>query len=227
VFQVAAHEHVVPLSMLYSWCESARAILTEPNRVNRVIARPFVGEPGRFVRTAGRRDYAVPPPVPSVLDVLIAGSVPTLGVGKIGDIFCCQGIGAGSRTGDNAEGIARTVEWLDSGRGGFCFTNLNDFDSKYGHRRDADGYGKALVALDRSLPEILNRLKDADRLIITADHGCDPTAPGTDHTREFAPLLDYRPGRPGDALGDQPSFAQVGMRVAQSFGLSPGAMLIV
>lgn len=227
VFQVAAHEDVVPLATLHSWCESARAILTGPNRVNRVIARPFVGKPGRFVRTAGRRDYAVPPPAPSVLDALTAARVPTLGVGKIGDIFCCQGIAAGSRTGDNAEGIARTVEWLDSGHDGFCFTNLNDFDSKYGHRRDADGYAKALVALDRNLPEILNRLKDEDRLIITADHGCDPTAPGTDHTREFAPMLDYRPGSPGAALGELPSFGQVGTRVAQSFGLSTGAALVV
>ena len=227
VFQVAAHEDVVPLPTLYRWCESARAILTEPNRVNRVIARPFAGEPGHFMRTAGRRDYAVPPPAPSVLDVLTAGGVPTLGIGKIGDIFCCQGIAAGSRTGDNAEGMAKTVEWLDSGQRGFCFTNLNDFDSKYGHRRDADGYAKALVAFDRSLPQILNRLKDADRLIITADHGCDPTAPGTDHTREFAPLLDYRPGRAGEALGELQSFAQVGTRVAQSFGLTAGSTLVV
>ena len=227
VFQVAAHEDVVPLPTLYSWCESARAMLTEPNRVNRVIARPFAGKPGSFVRTAGRRDYAVPPPAPSVLDTLTARGVRTAAVGKIGDIFCCQGIAAGSRTGDNAESVARTVEWIDSGQDGFCFTNLNDFDSKYGHRRDADGYAKALVALDRSLPDILNRLKDADRLILTADHGCDPTSPGTDHTREFAPLLDYRPGRPGESLGELPSFAQVGMRVAESFGLSAGAALIV
>jgi phosphopentomutase len=227
VFQVATHEKVVPLETLYAWCAAARAMLVEPNRVNRVIARPFVGEPGNFMRTAGRRDYAVAPPHPSVLDVLSSAGVPTLGVGKIGDIFCCQGIAAGSRTADNAEGMARTVEWLDSGQGGFCFTNLNDFDSKYGHRRNADGYAKALVALDRSLPEILNRLRDGDRLIITADHGCDPTAPGTDHTREFAPLLDYRPGLPGAALGELPSFAQVGTRVAASFSLYAGAPTVV
>jgi phosphopentomutase len=220
VFQVAAHERTVPLPTLWQWCAGARAMLDGPHRVNRVIARPFEGEPGHFVRTAGRRDYAVAPPRPSALDALTAAGVPTCGVGKIGDIYCCQGIAAGSRTADNAEGIARTVEWLDAGQGGFCFTNLNDFDSKYGHRRDPEGYAKALVALDRSLPDILNRLRDGDRLIITADHGCDPTAAGTDHTREFAPLLDYVAGRPGQALGDLDSFAQVGQRVMASFGLT-------
>lgn len=220
VFQVATHEDVVPLQTLWDWCEQARNMLVEPNRVNRVIARPFAGEPRHFVRTAGRRDFAVAPPRPSILDALETAGVPTCGVGKISDIYSCQGIAAGSRTGDNAEGLARTVEWLDAGQGGFCFTNLNDFDSKYGHRRDPDGYAKALIALDGRLPEILNRLKDGDRLIITADHGCDPTAPGTDHTREFAPLLDYAPASPGRALGDQDSFAQVGMRVMQAFGLS-------
>lgn len=220
VFQVAAHEDVVPLPTLWHWCEQARSMLTGADRVNRVIARPFVGEPGRFTRTAGRRDYAVAPPQPSVLDRLAAAGVPTCGIGKIGDIYCCQGIAAGSRTGDNAEGVARTLEWLDAGQGGLCFTNLNDFDSKYGHRRDPDGYAKALLALDRSLPDILDRLKDGDRLIITADHGCDPTAAGTDHTREYAPLLDYAPGKPGRALGDLVSFAQVGNRVMESFGLT-------
>jgi phosphopentomutase len=227
VFQVATHEEVVPLNTLWKWCEEARAMLVEPNRVNRVIARPFRGEPGHFVRTAGRRDYAVPPPQPSVLDALMAAGVPTYGLGKISDIYCCQGIAAGSRTGDNAEGLARTLEWLNAGQGGLCFTNLNDFDSKYGHRRDPDGYARALVALDRSLPDILNRLKTADRLIITADHGCDPTAPGTDHTREFAPLLDFRPGHAGASLGDLESFAQVGMRVIESFDLPAPQALIV
>ena len=227
VFQVATHEDIVPLETLWSWCEQARAMLVPPNRVNRVIARPFQGEPGHFVRTAGRRDFAVPPPRPSVLDALERAGVPTYGAGKISDIYCCQGIAAGSRTADNAEGVARTLEWLDAGQGGFCFTNLNDFDSKYGHRRDPDGYARALLALDRSLPDILNRLRTADRLIITADHGCDPTAPGTDHTREFAPLLDYRPGQAGALLGDLDSFAQVGARVMDSFGLQPPSRLIV
>jgi phosphopentomutase len=228
VFQVAAHEDVVPLPTLWDWCAKAREMLVPPHRVNRVIARPFVGEPGAFVRTAGRRDFAVAPPSPSILDALTQAGVSTCGVGKIQDIFCCQGIAAGNRTADNAEGVARTLAWLDRGEGGFCFTNLNDFDSKYGHRRDPEGYAKALVDLDARLPQLLNRLSQGDRLILTADHGCDPTAPGTDHTREYVPLLDYRPGMPGVALGDLESFAQVGNRVMQTFGLTaPAEPLVV
>jgi phosphopentomutase len=220
VFQVAAHEDVVPLEKLWRWCEKARAILVPPNRVNRVIARPFIGKPGAFVRTAGRRDYAVAPPRPSVLDLLERAGVPTCGLGKIQDIYCCQGIAAGSRTADNDEGIARTLEWLDRDAGGFCFTNLNDFDSKYGHRRDPHGYAQALVALDRALPSLLNRLRPGDRLLVTSDHGCDPTARGTDHTREFAPLIDYRPGVRGALLGELDSFCQVGTRVLDTFGIA-------
>ena len=228
VFQVAAHEDVVPLETLWDWCAKARAMLVPPHCVNRVIARPFVGEPGAFIRTAGRRDFAVAPPSPSILDALSHAGVPTCGVGKIQDIFCCQGIAAGNRTADNAEGIARTLAWLDRGEGGFCFTNLNDFDSKYGHRRDPEGYAKALIDLDARLPQLLNRLSQGDRLIVTADHGCDPTAPGSDHTREYVPLLDYRPGVPGVALGDLESFGQVGSRVMQAFGLTaPSEPLVV
>jgi len=228
VFQVAAHEEVVPLATLWDWCERARAMLVPPNRVNRVIARPFIGQPGNFVRTAGRRDFAVARPSPSILDALTAAGVSTCGIGKIGDIFCCQGIAAGNRTADNAEGIARTLEWLDRSSGGFCFTNLNDFDSKYGHRRDADGYAKALLSFDERLPDILNRLKTGDRLILTADHGCDPTARGTDHTREYVPIIDYRPGIAGRALGDLDSFAQVGARVLETFDVPapPEAIVI-
>jgi phosphopentomutase len=220
VFQVAAHEAVVPLATLWEWCEKARAMLVPPHRVNRVIARPFEGRPRAFVRTAGRRDYAVPPPSPSLLEHLQRAGVATLGLGKIQDIYSCQGISAGSRTADNAEGLAKTLEWLRGGTSGFCFTNLNDFDSKYGHRRDADGYAKALIALDTRLPELLEELKSGDRLIITADHGCDPTAAGTDHTREFAPLIDYRPGVAGSKLGDLDSFAQVGQRIMQTFDVA-------
>ncbi|HLJ84915.1 MAG TPA: phosphopentomutase [Candidatus Eremiobacteraceae bacterium] len=228
VFQIAAHEDIVPLETLWSWCEQARAMLVPPNRVNRVIARPFRGAPGSFERTPNRRDYAVAPPRPSILDALERAGVPTCGLGKIQDIFCCQGIAAASRTADNAEGIARTLDWLDHGPGGLCFTNLNDFDSKYGHRRDADGYAKALIALDRALPQLLNRLHVGDRLLITADHGCDPTASGTDHTREFTPLVDYRPGVAGRVLGELNSFSQVGERVLQTFGITePWTPLIV
>jgi phosphopentomutase len=223
VFQVAAHEDVVPLALLWQWCEQARAMLVPPHQVNRVIARPFTGRPGAFVRTAGRRDYAVRPPSPSLLECLAAAGVPTFGVGKIQDIYSCQGIAAGSRTADNAEGLAKTLEWLRANRSGFCFTNLNDFDSKYGHRRDPAGFAKALMALDAKLAELLDEMREADRLIITADHGCDPTAPGTDHTREFAPLIDYRPGRRGGTLGDLDSFSQVGTRVLETFAVLPPA----
>ena len=227
VFQVAAHEEIVPVERLWDWCSRAREMLVAPNRVNRVIARPFIGEQGRFVRTANRRDFAVAPPSPSMLDILENAGISTCGIGKIGDIFCCQGIAAGQRTADNDEGIARTIAWLDGERGGFCFTNFNDFDSKYGHRRDADGYAKALIDLDHKLPRILDRLRTGDRLILTADHGCDPTAPGTDHTREYSPLLDYRPGSAGAELGDLDSFAQVGSRVLETFGIRVPEQAIV
>lgn len=221
VFQVAAHEAVVPLDTLWDWCAKARGLLIEPHRVNRVIARPFEGVPGAFVRTAGRRDYAVAPPSPSMLECLEIAGVATFGLGKIQDIYSCQGIAAGGRTADNSEGLAKTAEWLQHSVSGFCFTNLNDFDSKFGHRRNADGYAKALLAFDAKLPELLNLLGPRDRLIITADHGCDPTAPGTDHTREFVPLIDYRPGVPGAILGTLDSFSQVGSRVLETFGVRP------
>lgn len=227
VFQVAAHEGVVPLETLWAWCAVARDMLVPPNRVNRVIARPFDGVSGKFVRTAGRRDYAVAPPSPSMLECLGRAGIPTYGLGKIQDIYSCQGIAAGKRTADNDEGLSKTAEWLQSDVSGFCFTNLNDFDSKYGHRRNPDGYAKALLALDQRLPELLNVLRKGDRLLITADHGCDPTAPGTDHTREFAPLLDYRPGTGGAVLGTLDSFAQVGTRVLETFGIEPAQGLTV
>lgn len=228
VFQVAAHEDVVPLETLWDWCQKARDMLVPPHRVNRVIARPFEGHPGSFVRTAGRRDFAVRPPSPSLLERLSESGVATLGLGKIQDIYSCQGIASGSRTADNAEGLARTLEWLKSETSGFCFTNLNDFDSKYGHRRDAIGFAKALEAMDGRLATLLDELREGDRLIITADHGCDPTAPGTDHTREFVPLIDYRPGHAGAVLGELDSFAQVGDRVLETFGVrAPREMLSV
>lgn len=219
VFQVAAHEEIVPLETLWQWCGTARALLVAPHNVNRVIARPFIGKPGSFHRTAGRRDYAVPPPSPSILERLQQAGVNTVAYGKLEDIYCSQGIAFASRTADNEEGLSKTLEWLQSGKPGFCFTNLNDFDSKYGHRRDADGYAKALMALDKRLASLLDGLARGDRLIITADHGCDPTAPGTDHTREFVPMLDYLVGRNGRMLGELDSFAQVGRRVIETFAI--------
>ncbi len=188
VFQVAAHEQVVPVETLYTWCNAARAWLDGPYRVNRVIARPFLGKPGAFVRTANRHDFAVEPP-DNMLDQLAAQHIPVHGVGKISDIFSGRGLTSSTRVADNDEGVAATLHLLDTVGHGCIFTNLNDFDSKYGHRRDVRGYGMALERLDTQLPSLLQRLRTDDVLIITADHGCDPTAPGSDHTREYVPFL--------------------------------------
>ncbi len=190
VFQVACHEQTVPIERLYAWCEAAREMLVPPHNVNRVIARPFLGAPGNYYRTANRRDYALEPP-PMLLDELAAGGVPVHAIGKISDIYCGRGVTSSERTADNLEGMERTRQALARMNHGLIFTNLNDFDSKYGHRRDVRGYGRALEQLDAELRGLLSGFQKGDRLLITADHGCDPTAPGTDHTREYVPLLDY------------------------------------
>jgi phosphopentomutase len=214
VFQVAAHESTVPLPTLYDWCERARAVLLPPHAVNRVIARPFTGTPGAYVRTPNRRDYALEPP-PMVLDRLAERGVEVHAVGKICDIYCGHGVTSSARVADNDEAVARTLELLDRIEDGFVFVNLNDFDSKYGHRRDARGYARALEALDVRLPEILGRLRPNDRFLVTADHGCDPTAPGSDHTREYVPFLEVG-GTPGD-LGIVTGLDYVGARVEAAF----------
>jgi phosphopentomutase len=190
VFQIAAHEEIVPLATLYDWSLAAREILRAPHNVNRVIARPFVGRPGSFQRTPNRRDYAIEPP-PNLLDDLRAGYIDVYAVGKIGDIYCGRGISSSVRVTDNRDAMEKTIELLAAVNHGFIFTNLNDFDSKYGHRRDVRGYGRALEELDSMLPGLEARLRPGDEVIITADHGCDPTAPGTDHTREYVPFLHY------------------------------------
>lgn len=188
VFQVAAHESIVPLTTLYEWCESARAMLVAPHAVNRVIARPFEGQPGWFARTVNRRDYAILPPV-NVLDRLASAAVPVHAVGKISDIYCGRGIASSVRVTDNRDAVNKTLQLLESTEHGLIFVNLNDFDSKFGHRRNVRGYGEALEALDASIPQVLERLRPRDELLFTADHGCDPTAPGSDHTREFVPYI--------------------------------------
>jgi phosphopentomutase len=190
VFQVAAHEETVPLTRLYDWCERARAMLQPPHEVNRVIARPFVGTPGNYTRTPNRRDFAIPPP-PTVLDRLESAGVVVHAVGKICDIYCGHGIASSVRVADNNEAVDRALELADSTDHGLVFVNLNDFDSKYGHRRDVRGYGDALMRLDARLPEVMSRIRPGDGLVFTADHGCDPTHPGSDHTREFVPYLEY------------------------------------
>jgi phosphopentomutase len=211
VFQVAAHEETVPLAKLYDWCERARAMLRPPHEVNRVIARPFVGTPGNYSRTPNRRDYAIPPP-PTVLDRLNSAGVVVHAVGKICDIYCGHGIASSVRVADNNEAVDRALELADSTDHGLVFVNLNDFDSKYGHRRDVRGYGDALMRLDARIPELLSRIRPGDGLIFTADHGCDPTQPGSDHTREFVPYLEYGTAA-GRELGTIEGLGHVGERI--------------
>jgi phosphopentomutase len=218
VFQVAAHEEVVPLPVLYDWCERARAILVTPNNVNRVIARPFVGEPGAFVRTPNRRDYAIEPP-PSVLDRLAESGVEVHAVGKICDIYCGHGITTSVRVADNQDAMEKTFDLLERVERGFIFTNLNDFDSKYGHRRNVRGYADALGALDALLPRLEALLRPGDHVVFTADHGCDPTAPGSDHTREYVPFVHLGPHE-GAALGELEGLDTVGRTVLHAFGVN-------
>jgi phosphopentomutase len=215
VFQVAAHEGVVPLEQLYDWCERAREMLVPPHGVNRVIARPFVGEPGNFTRTANRRDYAIEPP-PSILDQLAGKGVPIHAVGKICDIYCGHGIASSVRVTDNRDAMEKAFDLLERVDQGFVFVNLNDFDSKYGHRRNVRGYGDALEALDALIPRLRSLLRPDDEVIFTADHGCDPTAPGSDHTREFVPFV-HLSSQPGAQLGVLEGIDHVGRTVAAAF----------
>jgi phosphopentomutase len=220
VFQIAAHEQKVPLATLYAWCEAARAVGKEYG-LARVIARPFVGDAiGRFRRTYNRRDFSQPPPPGIVLDLLAAQGVRTIGVGKIPDIYDGHGMAEAIHTEGNADGLRKTGEILDGMAPGFLFVNLVDTDMLYGHRRDPDGYAGCLRELDAALPAIAHRLRPDDLLVLTADHGNDPTFPGTDHTREYVPVLAYAPGRPrGTDLGIRDSFADLGATVADYFGI--------
>lgn len=218
VFQVAAHEETVPLETLYAWCREARRIL-DPLRVARVIARPFVGAPGAYRRTYNRRDFSMRPPRPTVIERLAAAGVPVIGVGKIGDIFDRRGLSEDVHTEGNADGLRRTVEILGRMDRGFLFVNLVDFDMLWGHRNDAPGYARGLEEMDRGLPPVLAALREGDLLAITADHGCDPTTPSTDHSREYVPLLVKVPGREGAPLGTRESFADLGATVAGFFGV--------
>ncbi len=219
VFQVAAHEDVIPLEELYRMCEIARDILRGPNEVGRVIARPFVGAPGAFVRDqAGRHDYAVPPPQGMLLDSLAKSGVPVYAVGKIYDIYLGRGISQRAKTKDNADGMAKTLHAMQHFPGGLIFTNLVDFDALYGHRNDVEGYARALEAADAWLPDLLGALRDDDLLILTADHGNDPTTPGTDHSREYVPLLVFgRRARQGVNLGTRATLADIGKTIAENF----------
>jgi phosphopentomutase len=220
VFQIATHKRIVPLEQLYAWCETARGLLQGEHAVGRVIARPFDGPPGAFARTTERRDYALPPAGPTVLEALQDSGVRTCGVGKIEDIFSRQGLVASDHTGDNDTSMDATLRFLrDSDGATLVFTNLVDFDMLYGHRRDAVGYARCLERLDARLPELVAELGVHDWLLLTADHGCDPTAPGSDHTRELTPLVAFSPGgTAGELLDDRDSFADLGATVADLFG---------
>ncbi len=223
VFQVAAHEEVIPLWELYRICEIARDILRGPHEVGRVIARPFTGSAGSFTRTANRHDYAVPPPKGMLLDQLESRGVPVHSVGKIFDVFLGRGIGQSSKTKNNAEGMAKTLEAIETSPSGLIFVNLVDFDQQYGHRNDIAGYGAALEEFDAWLPCFEAALAPGDLAIFTADHGCDPCVPGTDHTREYVPLVATGPSvRPNVNLGVRASLSDIGQTVAANFGTAIG-----
>jgi phosphopentomutase len=221
VFQVAAHEEVIPLWEQYKICETAREIMRGPHEVGRIIARPFLGAPGHFTRTSNRHDYAVPPPKDMLLDRLDARGVLVHAVGKIFDVFLGRGIRETEKTKNNAEGMAKTIEALDSMERGLIFVNLLDFDQQYGHRNDIEGYGAALERFDAWLPELERAMSPGDLAVFTADHGCDPTAPGTDHSREYVPLIALGPAvRQGVDLGLRGSLADIGQTVAANFETS-------
>jgi phosphopentomutase len=219
VFQIAAHEQVIPLTELYSGCEIARRQLVAPNDVSRVIARPFIGTPGSYSRTKNRRDYSILPPGETLLDALAGGGVARSGVGKVDDLFAGRAI-ASRHTANNAEGIAAVQEWLASEVSGLLFTNLVDFDQAFGHRNDTSGFYGALREFDAALPELLALLREDDLLFITADHGNDPTTPSTDHARENVPLLALGPAVHPVALGRRETFSDLGATVAEWLGVS-------
>ena len=214
VFQVAAHEAVVPIAELYAACETAREQLVAPNDVSRVIARPFTGEPRAYQRTANRRDYSIAPPGETLLDALSAAGVPRAGVGKVDDLFAGRGLRA-RHTADNAEGIERILEWLGGEQGGLLFANLVDFDTLYGHRGDTAGFAGALRAFDDALPAIRAALREDDLLFITADHGNDPTTGSSDHAREYVPLLAVGHAAHPVSLGIRSTFSDLGATVAE------------
>lgn len=220
VFQIAAHEGVIPLNELYRACEIARA-LCDPYQVGRVIARPFVGQPGAFQRTENRRDYSFPLPELTVLDRLKSAGVAVTGVGKIEDIFAHRGLTRSFHTNSTNASQEQVLQLARSQADGLIFANLIDFDMLYGHRRDAHGYAAALEKTDLFFRDLLAVLRPTDWLIITADHGNDPTFRGTDHTREYVPLLAYQPGRPGYSLGIRNGFYDIAQSLAMIFGLPP------
>ena len=215
VLQIAAHEEVMSVSELYRCCEIARGLCKDAYGVGRVIARPFQGT-WPFVRTANRHDYSLEPPKKTMLDAICEGGLEVRGVGKIYDIFAGRGLTTSVRTLGNADGIEKTLVWMKEEFAGLLFTNLVDYDMLYGHRNDVDGYAKALAYFDEKLPELMAAMKPEDLLIITADHGCDPSTPSTDHSREYVPLIVYgKTLKPGVDLGTRKSFADVAITITE------------
>ena len=216
VFQIAAHEEVIPLKELYAMCETARDIMTGEHAVARIIARPFIGDLGSFERTANRKDFSLSPQEKTVLDFALEGDYDVVGIGKIDDIYNGQGISRKISSKSNTQGIDRTIEAIKDNTRGIIFTNLVDFDSKFGHRRDPMGYKEALEEVNNRLPDLLEALNEQDLLIITADHGNDPTYHGTDHTREYVPLLVYGKAiASGTDLGTRNSFADIAATISE------------
>ena len=218
VFQIAAHEDIVPIEKLYEYCEIAREMLQGDWGVGRVIARPFEGE-YPFKRTSRRHDYSLTPPRPTMLDLLKKNGFETISIGKIYDIFAGQGISESNRTSSNDDGMQKTMQMLDRDFNGLCFVNLVDFDMLYGHRNDVAGYALALTNFDKWLGEFMPRLNDDDLLIITADHGCDPKTPSTDHSREYVPMLMYGKNVKPVNLGTLPTFSDIAATVLDVFGV--------
>ncbi len=222
VFQIAAHEAVIPVEELYRYCQIAREILVGPHAVGRVIARPFVGEPGHFVRTDRRRDFSLPPPDPTVLDHVHDAGLPVVAIGKIADLFAGRGITEAIHTHNDADGLGQTLRMVGTVPRGLIFTNLVDLDTLFGHRNNPHGYGQDLEEIDARLSPLVASIGPRDLLIITADHGNDPTTPSTDHTREYVPLLVAGPRvREGVDLGVRRTFADAGAAVAQSLDVAP------
>ncbi|MDO5100116.1 MAG: phosphopentomutase [Eubacteriales bacterium] len=220
VFQIAAHEDIVPIEELYRYCEIAREILQGEHGVGRVIARPFIGQPGQFQRTANRHDFSLVPPKATMLDALQQAGYATYGIGKIYDIFAGQGISHSQRIRDNVDGMEKTIAMLPTDFKGLCFVNLVDFDMMYGHRNDIDGYARAATVFDKQLHELVAGLRDTDIVMMTADHGCDPGFPGTDHSRECIPFLAYgKQVKENVNLGTGHTYADIAATVLDLFDL--------
>lgn len=221
VLQIAAHEKIVPVDELYKFCKTAREIMQGVHGVGRIIARPFIGKFPNYERTPRRHDFSLKPPAKTILDALNEKNLATIGVGKISDIFAGQGISRSLGVNvDNSDGMAKTLRLMDENFRGLCFVNLVDFDMKFGHRRDVDGYAQAMTIFDAQLGEFLTKMREDDLLMITADHGCDPAANGTDHTRENVPLIVFgKSVRAGVNLGTLKTFADIAATIAEIFNV--------